>query len=301
MLYFSLVRQLFSMVFVANILAAAQGQTSGKVEFEVASVKANASQSGFHLAAEAFSGGPGTSDPAMFRCSKCSLASLILKAFKLQPYQFPARRSFGENTYEIRATIPAGATPEEFSAMLQSLLKQRFGLVWHFQERAIKGYHLVQSGNGSKLVETTGEVADPHRPGQPEPHTHSAAVVFGSSASYRASSQTIADLIRVLSDQLSLPVDDQTGLSGKYDISLRWSGASGGHAGDHADGAFGGGGGHGWHDGGSGAQPGVGNDFSGPGLFDALAQQLGLRLVPADQAVARVFVVDRVAQRPTEN
>ena len=42
-------------------------------------------------------------------------------------------------------------------------------------------------------------------------------------------------------------------------------------------------------------------DPSGPTLFDALQQQLGLRLVPAEQALARLFVIDHFAQRPTEN
>jgi uncharacterized protein (TIGR03435 family) len=36
-------------------------------------------------------------------------------------------------------------------------------------------------------------------------------------------------------------------------------------------------------------------------LFNALQEQLGLRLAPAEQTLARLFVVDRVAQRPTEN
>ena len=35
--------------------------------------------------------------------------------------------------------------------------------------------------------------------------------------------------------------------------------------------------------------------------LDSLQQQLGLKLVAADRAVARLFVVDRVSQRPTEN
>jgi uncharacterized protein (TIGR03435 family) len=132
-------------------------------------------------------------------------------------------------------------------------------------------------------------------------------VAFGTSATYHAANQTAADLARVLSDQIGLPVDDETGLAGKYDISLRWSGAAGGH-GDHADGAFSGGG-HAAHDGGGGASSGVSSgstsgpaaDPSGPTLFDALQQQLGLKLVPAEQALARLFVIDRVAQRPTEN
>ena len=70
--------------------------------------------------------------------------------------------------------------------------------------------------------------------------------------------------------------------------------------GNHGDGAWSGGAGHAGHDGG-GDPSGTAADSSGPTLFDALQRQLGLRLVPAEQALARLFVIDRVAQRPTEN
>ncbi len=274
------------------MLVVAQGQT--KAEFEVASIKANAPQTGFHFAADAASGGPGTPDPGMFRCSKCSLATLIVKAFNLQPYQFPGRTSLTENTYDIVAKIPAGASAEEFSAMLQTLLKDRFGLAWHFEEKKMKGYHLVVAKSGSKLKEST-DAALPAAGGH-ESHSHSGVVAFGTSASFRAANQTTGDLVRVLSDQLGVPVDDETGLPGKYDISLRWSGtAAPGHASTHSDGGFSSG--RGGHDG--GGAPAA--DPSGPTLFDALQQQLGLRLVSAEQAVARMFVVEKVAQRPTEN
>jgi uncharacterized protein (TIGR03435 family) len=279
-------------------LRAACGQTSGKTEFEVASIGTDPPQSGFHFAADVVSGGPGTTGPGIFRCSRCSLATLIIKAFNLQPYQFPGRASLTDSNYEIMAKIPAGATQEEFSAMLQNLLRNRFGLTWHFQEKSMKGYHLVLGKDGPKLTESTGtslpRAADQHQSGAGESHNHNGAVVFGTSAAYRASNQTTADLARVLSDQIGLPVDDETGLAGKYDISLRWSRAEAAHPGNHADGGSYGGAGHGGHESG-------GADPSGPALLDALQQQLGLRLVPAEPAVARLFVVDRVAQRPTEN
>jgi uncharacterized protein (TIGR03435 family) len=304
--YFSLVRLNIKIAILAAIfLVAANGQTSGKAEFEVASIKTNAPQSGFHLAADAASGGPGTADPVMFRCSKCSLATLIVKAFNLQPYQFPGRTSLTDSTYDLLAKVPAGATEKEFSAMLQNLLKDRFGLTWHFEEKKMKGYHLVIAKNGPKLTESTAASAPPaaeqHRAGQAESHNHSGAIVFGTSASFRAANQTTADLARVLSDQIGLPVDDETGLPGKYDISLRWSGSAAAHAGNHADGDFSGGAGHAGHDGGGGASTGPAADPSGPTLFDALQQQLGLRLVAAEQALARLFVIDRVSPRPTEN
>jgi uncharacterized protein (TIGR03435 family) len=267
----------------------AYSQTSAKPEFEVASIKVNAPQTGFHFAADSASGGPGTADPGMFRCTGCSLATLIVKAFNLQPYQFPGRITLSANTYDIQARIPDGATQADFLAMLQNLLKDRFGLTWHFQEKMMKGYHLVVAKNGAKLKESTA----PQHSGPTESHKHSGVIAFGTSANFRAANQTTADLARVLSDQIGLPVDDETGIAGKYDISLRWSPTNAAaHAGDHSEG-----GGHGYHEGGA-APPG---DTSGPTLFDALQQQLGLRLVPAEQAQARLFIVDRVSDHPTEN
>lgn len=169
----------------------------------------------------------------------------------------------------------------------------------------MKGYRLVIGKDGPKLKESTGTSLPPaagqHRSGQAESHNHSGPVVFGDSAAYRAANQTTADLARVLSDQIGLPVDDETGLPGKYDIALRWSGTGAAHAGNHADGAFGGGAGHAGHEGGGDAHSGPAADPSGPTLLDVLQQQLGLKLVPADQTLARLFVIDHVAQRPTEN
>jgi uncharacterized protein (TIGR03435 family) len=306
MIYFFLVRRTIKIAMLApTLLVAAYGQTSGKAEFEVASIKTNPPQPGFHFAADSASGGPGTPDPGMFRCTRCSLGTLIVKAFNLQPYQFPGRTSLTDNTYEIAAKVPQGSTHEEFSAMLQNLLKDRFGLISHFNEKKLKGYRLVIAKDGPKLRESTGSSllasGDPRRAGPAESHNHSGAVVFGTSASYRAANQTTADLARVLSDQIGLPVDDETGLPGKYDISLRWSGSEAVHAGNHAEGAWAGGAGHAGHDGGGGVPSGPAADPSGPTLFDALQQQLGLRLVQAEQTIARIFVVDRVAPRPTEN
>jgi uncharacterized protein (TIGR03435 family) len=99
----------------------------------------------------------------------------------------------------------------------------------------------------------------------------------------------------LVSDQLGVPVDDQTGLTGKYDIELRWT-SDGAQSGGHSDPAWGGGG----HDHG-GTTPVAAADSSGPTLFEALQTQLGLKLVPSGQATARIFVVDHVQPLPTDN
>ena len=85
MIYSFLVRRIVKIGILAPaFLVAAYGQASGKAVFEVASIKTNAPESGFHFAADAASGGPGTADPSMFRCARCSLATLIVRAFNLQ-------------------------------------------------------------------------------------------------------------------------------------------------------------------------------------------------------------------------
>ncbi len=301
------------------LLAAAYGQTTGdrsKTEFEVVSIRANPPRTGFHFAAE--SGVPDLTNPGLFRCTNCTLAVLIRKAFDLQNYQFPGRSALGTNTFEVMAKIPVGATPDDFRAMLQNVLKDRFGLTFHYKEKTMRGYHLVVAKNGSKLKESADKApsagedpnrqrsADQHQTagqGQGQGHAHSGLVTMFGSATYRDEHKTTGDLAQILSDQLGLPVDDQTNLQGKYDIVLKWAGDPTQSGGNHAEG---GGAGHGDHGGGGPAgAPGAAasrrGEESGPTLFEALQAQLGLKLVPSEQTVARTFVVDHAEQLPTAN
>ena len=126
-------------------------------------------------------------------------------------------------------------------------------------------------------------------------------MVFGGSAAFRGDHKTTAELAQILSDHLGQPVDDQTKLAGKYDISLRWSGSVTQSGGNHPEGAWGGGAGHGGHSGGGAGAYTRRDDQSAPTLFDALQSQLGLRLVASERAMARVFVIDHVEQTPTAN
>ena len=94
----------------------------------------------------------------------------------------------------------------------------------------------------------------------------------------------------MISNQLAKPVDDHTGLSGTYDISLTWS-DDGSHAASHAAG------GGAWDHGGPEL---TADSASGPTLFGALQAQLGLRL-EARKATANIFVIDRFDKAPTAN
>jgi uncharacterized protein (TIGR03435 family) len=74
-----------------------------------------------------------------------------------------------------------------------------------------------------------------------------------------------------LSNQLDMPVINATGLIGRYDFDLHWSGRS-------VD----------------------GTDDPGPNLFSAVESQLGLRLKPRKAAVIMI-VIDHVDRVPIAN
>ena len=82
-------------------------------------------------------------------------------------------------------------------------------------------------------------------------------------------------LVLNLANAVECPVLDKTGLIGKYDFKLEWT-----------------------PDSVSGSGPTEGQ-VSGPSLFAALQEQLGLRL-EAQRAQAEMLVIDHVA-RPSEN
>ena len=74
-------------------------------------------------------------------------------------------------------------------------------------------------------------------------------------------------------------MNDATGLTGKYDYTIYWSASSNLSA---------------------SATAGTTPPDEGPALFEALQQQLGLKL-ESKKAPVQVLVVDHVETKPTEN
>lgn len=259
-------------------------------QFEVASVKAGAE--GFRFSVDQGSGGPGTDNPGMFRCGNCTLATLIAKAFRLQSYQIPGRAALPRTGFQVNTRIAAGATEDDFLLMLQNLLKERFALAYHFEERPTRGYHLTIAKGGAKLKESTGNT-QPTGHNDRWSHSHTGMVTFGGQARFNLPGGSIADLVAMLSDQLARPVDDQTGLKGKYDFALTWSGDST-HA--HPSGEAGGG-----HNHGPATPASTAGETTGPTLFNALQSQLGLKLVEGGKSSGRVIIIDHIDKVPLSN
>jgi uncharacterized protein (TIGR03435 family) len=160
--------------------------------------------------------------------------------------------------------------------MFQRVLADRFKLQVHREPREVPVYNLVVAAGGVKMKQA--------KPGDPYPNgledTYGKNMVISEPGKLEAQAGVMTDLAALLSHLGERQVVDKTGLAGKYDFTLLWPP-------DQAEIS---------NPGGLGSPP---SDASGPSLFTALRDQLGLKLEPATGPV-EYFVVDHI-ERPLEN
>lgn len=210
--------------------ASSSGQRSPV--FEVASVKASP-QDGFGAS---FRGGPGTTDPGRIRASGVTLMLLIARAYGRRPDDISGPAWLDENKYEVIATLPSGSTKEDYMMMLQGLLAERFHLVVHTEARQAAVYSLQLATNGPKLREAQADAAKPAdtpavaAPGElavtPKMKAKMAALGQMDAAGnvhIQSPNGSMQELASVLSGSVGRPVIDETGLTGRYEIDLRWA------------------------------------------------------------------------------
>lgn len=277
--------------------AYAKGQS-----FEVASIKPAPPPEQTIMMGIGCRGGPGTNDPGRWTCMNLNLPILVRNAFDLKPYQLKEMSGRYDERFMVTATIPEGTTKEQFRQMRQNLLIERFGLKFHREKEERQGYELITAKNGPKFKESkTDPPKDSADKGQAPPAPFkitydkdgfpvippgvSQVVVGTGHARGQWIGITIEKLTDFLSSQIFKPVADGTRLKGIYNISLRW-------APDLIDGVV-------------GSPPSLStlpaqSASSGPNLFDALQDQLGLKLQPKKVAID-ILVVDHIEKKPTEN
>ncbi len=158
---------------------------------------------------------------------------------------------------ELR-TLPSEDARHEKQLMVQALLADRFQLRVHSETRQLPVYSLVVMKNGPsfKPSKVDGTTIDTGR----------------SRMHIAGSDDTIGILARQLAQVLGRPVLNQTGLTGRYDLTLRWTPDD--------------------------ALASSSSDLP-PDIFTAIKEQLGLRLESAKGPVA-VLVIDSV-QKPSQN
>jgi len=252
--------------------------------FEVASVKLNPDPGNYHDC----TGGPGNQSPGLWICSAVGGGFLVRSAFGLEVYQYLAPSS-NFDAYSISARVPQGATNEQFREMQRNLLIERFGFTWHWKDSEGIVYRIVRDPDGVKLLESAPDaLAAVVTYGKPPgtmigkdrfpilPEGVPGLVGMGGRYTvWRSSNVTIADMAWVLRWDFRTDVQDETGLTGHYDVDLRWE------------------------------TPPVETSpasppYEGPDAKTVFRKRLGLRIEPAKGTI-RTFVVDHIDRVPTEN
>ncbi len=274
------------MIFVASALAYAE--TAQHPAFEVASVKPSQSAEPARL----------TSNPGTWSCTNCRLFDLFGHAYKVFEYQIIAPEWTKTVTFEVIAKLPPGIAPgpfalpvdeDPFALMMQGLLEERFKITVHREKRELPVYELMVAKGGHKLKEVPEPVpALPPGPpvdkdGFPNVPGGDGMRLLRDRGRIQFQRQSMVNVAHFISTQVDRPVLNATGLSGRYALTLSWFRAQ------PATAPLG-----------TGSVPVPSEPSPGPTIFEAIQDQLGLKLQPA-KAPIEVVVIDHVEKKPIEN
>jgi uncharacterized protein (TIGR03435 family) len=277
-------------------------------------------------------GGPGTNDPTRIRFNFATLKSLVIYAYGVKAYQVSGPAFLDSDRFDIEGRMAEGTTKEQAVVMLQNLLAERFKLQVHHASKDLPMYSMVVAKSGAKLkvsapVDPAQQAQQDQPPQGPPPGMGRGDIKFdgdgfpvfpgggpfgpgrggrgglgmmmapGNRARIMGTQATPADLATQLTNMLSRPVTDQTGLTAKYDITLTFSTEGLDITGGRGGPGRGPGGPDGAGGGPEGMQP---QGDPPPDLFAAIQSQLGLRL-DAKKGAVDLLVVDHAEKTPVEN
>jgi len=261
------------------VIGIVNAQDAAPLKFEVATIKPSKSSGG--------KGGLEILPGGGLKIGGVTLRHLITFAYDIPENRVTGGPHWlGSETYDIVAkaeradsaddrpttvVAPGTAAWDRVRRRVQALLAERFALVIHKDSKDGPAYALVVTKNGPKLKESQD---------QGNPRT----MRLRSAGRIDAQRGTMHMLAALLTNWLGRPVLDRTGLTGTYDYTVEY-------AQDH--GPVGG-----------GTPSEVPADatpanFSGPSIFIALQEQLGLKL-ESIRAAVETIVIDR-AERPSAN
>jgi len=232
-----------------------------KASFEAAVIKPNTSVG---------NGIGGNTGPGLFMYTNVTLRIFIQNIYGLRDYQvIGAPNWLNVDKWDITARTDGPTSYVQKREMAKTLLADRFALRFHLETKELPVYWLTATKDGPKFQPAKND-------DDPQSFRLDAGLLSGHKFN-------VASLANMLSVQLNMPVIDKIGLKGVYDLKLEWA-----------------------------PTPNEGNfsvrndandpptaDLSGPTIFTAIQEQLGLRL-ESGKGPVEVFVIDSVS-KPSEN
>jgi uncharacterized protein (TIGR03435 family) len=201
----------------------------------------------------------------LFKATNATLRYLIQYAYSLKDFQVAGGPGWiGSEKYDIEAKSGSKAEDHEFSSMMRSILADRFQLKFHRETRELPVYALVLAKGGPKLAPALKDQK---------------SSMDGDRGELTVRNATVVDLASILSNMLDRKVVENTGLTGHYNLTLKWTPDESQAQQQKADLRLG--------------------DSKGPSIFTAIQEQLGLKL-ESTKAPIEVLVIDS-AQKPSGN
>jgi uncharacterized protein (TIGR03435 family) len=290
-----LLRALFVVVLVTSGGPRLRGQTSAPPDqnqraFEVATVKLNTS-------GDASRRGIGTPPGGRLMLTNVPLRTILRFAYQIQDAQLADAPSWiNTDFFDVEAKAPSSAVGSDgrvpmdsLLAMTRTLLADRFKLSVRHETRQLPIYELVVARKDGKLgpqlqraaVDCEALERNNQRPPPPKDGKTSCGGLLGA-GHLMLNGWSMSRLATNLATWVDRIIVDRSGLHGGFDLNLEWSldqrpqfDAIGGPA----------------------RQVDVPADRTGPSIFSAIEEQLGLKLQPATGPVD-VLVIERV-EKPT--
>jgi uncharacterized protein (TIGR03435 family) len=255
--------------------------------FEVATIRPNPSIAGLS--------GFGVQRGGRFLATNATLKDLIRRAYgdhrMINQRIVGGPGWIGNDRFDVEAKAaaefgpppPQGGLPPDLQAMLQELLRERFRLEVHPETREQPIYALVRvnpTALGPKLVPSKEECYGPYTPREPGV-TKPGCGLVANAGMLRMGASSMDDVATMLAffPVIERPVHDDTGISGRFDFEMTFVPAFINDA--------------------NGAVVANPQADSGPTLFTALQEQLGVKL-EGRRGPVEVVVVDR-AEKPGPN
>jgi len=261
--------------------------------FDVASIKPDHGGTGLFMI---------RADTGRFVANNATLKFLLQYAYRVKDSQISGAPGWIDSEhYDIDAKVDDSSADaqrkpdsedgaQQLRLMVQSLLADRFKLTLHHETKELPIYALIVARSGPKLHESAVTPDDnvplsPSGPPNGPQARHSIRMGRGELSIDAESLDMFAD---VLSRHVGRLVVNKTGLKGDYDFKLKWTP-------DEGQGPM-------------MALPGGGPprdaappspDASGPSIFTALQEQLGLKL-ESQKGPVDTIVIDGV-EKPSEN
>ena len=279
---------LLAVVMAAQALAQSPPAAAPLPSFEVASIKPDRA------------GSPGARfmmGPDRFTAENITLRMLIAMAYGVKDFQLSGGPSWiNSGRYDVHAkaedalveklkTLPFEERAKQLQLLVQSLLADRCKLQVTHETKDLSVYALVVAKGGPKLQAAKPEDSYPNAIKGPDGKMHAQMMRMGR-GQIEGQDMAMSGLARMLSQHLGREVVDQTGLKGSYDFTLHFTP-------DQGPG--------GMPPGPPGAGPPPENapppDTSGPSIFTALEEQLGLKL-ESQKGPVDIIVIDHI-ERPS--